>query len=117
MKSVTSGLIAIIPGKTSMKSFLTALVTPLVLLAATAAQAQTTVDVAKISCRQFLFDKIAPTKTIAIWLSGYYNGTRNNTAVDVGAMQVNIDKVQDYCRLNLDVTVMDAVKNALGVDK
>jgi hypothetical protein len=88
-----------------------------VALVAFAAQAQTSVDVAKISCNQFLFDKIAPTNSIAVWLDGYYNGLKHNSAIDLGQMASDIDKVEDYCRLNLSMTVMDAAKNALGVGK
>lgn len=85
--------------------------------AATAAQAQVTVDVAKINCKQFLLDTVAPTKSVALWLSGYYNGKRGNTLIDVSALQKNADKVEDYCRMHLDMTVMDAVEGALGVSK
>jgi len=86
----------------------------LVAMAASAAQAQSTVDVTKITCSQFLFDKIAPTKSIAVWLSGYYNGLQRNTVIDLDRMDKNIDKVEDYCRMNEDVTVMDAVTKALS---
>jgi hypothetical protein len=92
----------------------------LLLLATTAwspADAQVTVDVAKISCKQFLLDTVAPTKSIALWLSGFYNGKRGNTLIDVSALQKNADKVEDYCRTHLDMTVMDAVEGALGVSK
>src|ERR1700758_3823615 len=75
----------------------------------TTSQAQVTVDVAKISCKQFLLDAVAPTKSVAMWLSGYYHGKHGGTVVDFGALQREADKVQDYCRLNLDMTVMDAV--------
>ncbi len=87
------------------------------LVTATAAPAQVTIDVAQITCRQFLLDKVAPTKSIALWLSGYYNGKRGNTVIDAGAMERNADKVQDYCRLNLDITVMQAVEKVFGVGK
>jgi len=91
--------------------------TLLALFGAGAARAQVTVDVAKISCKQFLIDTVAPTKIVAVWLSGYYNGKRGNTVIDIATLQKDADLVEDYCRLNLDVTVMDAVKNVLGVDK
>jgi acid stress chaperone HdeB len=83
---------------------------------ASAAQAQLSLDVSKITCRQLLFDKIiSPNeKSLALWLSGYFNAKRNNTVIDVGSLAKNTDKVEDYCRLNQDVTVMDAVTNALG---
>jgi acid stress chaperone HdeB len=84
-------------------------------VASTTAHAQVTVDVAKITCKQFLLDTVAPTKSVALWLSGYYNGKRGNTSIDVSALQKNADKVEDYCRAHLDMTVMDAVEGALGV--
>lgn len=100
-----------------MKVWMTTFALTVALYGVPAAQAQVTIDVAKISCQQFLIDKVAPTKSIVLWLSGYYNGQRNNTLVDVGTLEKNADKVEDYCRLNQQVTVMDAVKNALGVGK
>ena len=80
-------------------------------------QAQVTVDVAKITCRQFLLDAVAPTKSVTTWLSGYYHGKHGGAVVDMGALQREADKLSDYCRLNLDMTVMDAVEAALAVSK
>jgi hypothetical protein len=99
-----------------MKAWFIVLFPLLVILGTPEAQAQVSVDVAKITCRQLLFDKvISPnTKSLALWLSGYYNAKRDNTVLDIGALAQNTDKVEDYCRMNQDVTVMDAVKNALG---
>jgi acid stress chaperone HdeB len=89
----------------------------LAVLVPATSQAQLTVDVAKISCRQFLLDSVAPTKTVAVWLSGYYHGKHGGTVVDMAALQRETDKLSDYCRLNLDMTVMDAVEGALAVGK
>ena len=77
------------------------------------------IDVAKITCRQYLFDKMLSPRApmIANWLSGYFNGQKNNTVVDVGAMAKNKDKVEDYCRMNQDVTLVEAAKSALGLPK
>jgi hypothetical protein len=88
-------------------------------LLASAAQAQMTVDVAKITCRQYIFDKNFSPKApmIANWLSGYFNGKNNNTIVDLGTMAKNKDKVEDYCRMNLDITIIEAAKSALGLGK
>ena len=78
-----------------------------------------TVDVAKITCQQYLFDKTFSPRApmIANWLSGYFNGLKNNAVVDLGTMAKNKDKVEDYCRMNLDTTIMDAAKTALGLAK
>jgi hypothetical protein len=76
-------------------------------------------EAAKITCRQYLFDRtISPeAPRIATWLSGYFNGVRNNTMIDIGTIRSNKDKVEDYCRMNQDVTIMDAARKALGLDK
>jgi HdeA/HdeB family len=99
-----------------MKARSVAVFLTVVMLGAAGAHAQVSIDVAKITCRQLLFDKvISPnTKSLALWLSGFYNGKRNNTVLDIGELAKNTDKVEDYCRMNEDVTVMDAVTKALG---
>jgi hypothetical protein len=83
------------------------------------AQAQVTVDIAKITCRQYLFDKTFSPRApmIANWLSGYFNGSNNNTLIDLGAIAKNKDKVEDYCRMHQDQTLIDAAKQALGLGK
>jgi len=48
----------------------------------TAPQAQVTVDVAKITCEQLFMEKVAPSKYVVLWVSGYYNGKRNNTVIE-----------------------------------
>ena len=102
-----------------MKACFVSLIALSVLLWVPEALAQMTVDIAKITCRQYLFDRTFSPRAPAIanWLSGYFNGLKNNTVVDLGAMAKNKDKVEDYCRLNQDVTLMEAAKTALGLPK
>ena len=59
--------------------------------------AQTTIDVSKITCDQLVLMKVADPDHIAIWLSGYYHGMRNNTKVDVDKLQDDAKKVRTYC--------------------
>jgi hypothetical protein len=80
-------------------------------------QAQETIDVAKITCDQFLAGKVADSRSIAIWLSGYYNGTRNDTVLDVSALQKNSQDVMDYCISHSSVILMSAVKTLFGKNK
>ena len=56
-------------------------------------------------------------KNVANWLSGYYNGKRGNTVIEVGSMQKNVHDLERYCRKNHEMPVMDAAKNALGAEK
>jgi hypothetical protein len=108
-----------IKGIVSMKVHFVTFTALSVLLSASQARAQMTVDVAKITCRQYLFDRTFSPRApmIANWLSGYFNGLKNNTVVDLGAMAKNKDKVEDYCRMNQDVTLIEAAKTALGLPK
>jgi hypothetical protein len=82
-----------------------------------AAQAQVTIDVSKITCQQFRSYAITDPNNIALWLSGYYNGQRNNTIIKVESFKENLEKVKDYCITHQAITVMQAAEAILGVGK
>jgi hypothetical protein len=82
-----------------------------------AAQAQVTIDVSKITCQQFRSYAITDPNNIALWLSGYYNGQRKNTIIKVESFKENLEKVKDYCITHQAVTVMQAVEAILDVGK
>jgi acid stress chaperone HdeB len=83
------------------------------LFATSLAQAQTTIDFSKITCEQFVLLRVADPDYIAIWLSGFYNGKRNNTTVDVDRLKENARKVKHYCLYNKGL-LMEAVEKALA---
>jgi len=84
------------------------------LLVASIAQAQTTIDVAKITCEQFVLMTVAEPEQIAIWLSGYYHGRRNSTTIDVQQLKDYARKVRAYCLYNdKGGTLMEAVEKVL----
>src|SRR5262252_5499846 len=56
-------------------------------------------------------------RTLSIWVSGYYNGTRNNTVLDVSALQKREQDVIDYCLSHPEMVFMGAVKSVLGNNK
>ena len=78
------------------------------------ALAQVTLDVSKITCWQFATYKVASPQFIAIWVSGYYSGTRGNTVIDTEGLVAKVSKMQDYCSKNPDVPFMQAVETILG---
>jgi len=81
-------------------------------------QAQETVDVAKITCQQIIGEQLAtPTHDVVMWLSGYYNGKRNNMTINIQTIKNDEEKVRLYCYHNLEMTVLDAIKNVLGSGK
>lgn len=81
------------------------------------AGAQVTVDVSKITCKEFLHDTVTVPENIAYWLSGYYNGKRGNTVFDVNSLKDNVGKVESYCLKNQDITVMQAAEILFGVSR
>jgi acid stress chaperone HdeB len=84
------------------------------LLMASIAQAQTTIDVAKITCEQFVLISVTEPEYIAIWLSGYYHGKRNSTVIDVQQVKDYARKVKTYCLYNgKGGTLMEAIEKVL----
>jgi HdeA/HdeB family len=62
-----------------------------------------------ITCEQLVLEKPVPSKYIVLWLSGYYDGKRNNTIIEPEAMDKNEEKVDFYCNLHREMTVTDAI--------
>ena len=84
----------------------------------TTMQAQETLDVAKITCEQLVMEQLAsPSRDVVLWLSGYYNGKRNNTIIAPQTIKKDKEKVDSYCSDHRDATILDAMKNVLGLDK
>jgi hypothetical protein len=83
------------------------------------AQAQVALDVAKITCDQYVHSKISTPPYIAAWLSGYYHGQRGSPTVDLQSLQANVSKLQEYCYVqdNWNVPVMKAVEKVVATDK
>jgi acid stress chaperone HdeB len=87
-------------------------------IATSAGHAQVTVDVAKITCGQFLAYSIADPKDIALWLNGYYTGKRGGgTILDTQALKANYDQVRGYCLVNQNTPVMQAVETLFAGSK
>jgi acid stress chaperone HdeB len=80
------------------------------LFCATGANAQVTVDMAKITCNQLTLEKITDPQNIALWLSGYYHARQNTTLVDTQQLTANAQKIKQYCLYKPDVTLMQAVE-------
>jgi len=76
-------------------------------------QAQVTLDVSKITCEQYYLAKVVHPNTVAIWLSGFHNGKRNNTILDVERVKANAYKLRSYCRDNLQAPLLQAVEKVL----
>lgn len=100
-----------------MKSCFISLCVVCAFLQIPAARAQETVDVAKITCNQFMFGRIADSRTISIWLIGYYSGMRNNSVIDTAAVQKQAQDLVQYCMAHSEASVMDAAKSVFNLNK
>jgi len=94
--------------------FARALILLLVCTAQTA-HAQVTVDVSKITCEQFIV--LPKADSVAVWLSGYYNGKRGNTVIDTQGLASENQKLRDFCITNPQMPVMDAAEKLFGVSR
>ena len=113
----------------------TPIVTGLVLSFATVStQAQVSIDVSKITCDEYVHDKIrvdlpafttnVPLETrsmlsrslIAAWLSGYYHAKRNNKIIDLDTFEDKASKLTNYCydEKNFKVPIMEAIERIVG---
>jgi hypothetical protein len=72
-------------------------------------QAQNVIDMSRITCDQLLNGK-ENTVEVSIWLSGYYNGLRKNTKLDLDQFRKNAETVVAECKDRPKDTVMKAIK-------
>ena len=80
-------------------------------------QAQATMDMSKVTCAQIIGGPVDDAIATAIWFSGYYNGKRNNTNVNLHQFRANADVVVKHCQQNPKMTVMQAVDSLRGSAK
>ena len=82
----------------------------------TAVLAQVLVDMSKFTCAQLLSG--TPNAIEAtIWTSGYYNGLKKNTMINLNGMKSNAEVVVAACKDNPNKTVMQTVDSLLSAAK
>jgi len=61
--------------------------------------------------------RATPSRDIVVLLAGYYNGKPNDTIIEPKKSKKEDEEVDSYYNRHPETTVMDAVKNVLGLDK
>ena len=92
-------------------------ITAIILFTACPAQAQLTVDMSKVTCRQFVAYEITDARSLSIWLSGYFNAQQNNMVVDVSKFRSRSSALKEFCLTHQDVALMEAAKTVVGSKK
>jgi len=106
-----------------------------IVFATAPAQAQVSIDVSKITCDEYVHDKIPTPDSvsfsavgslearamlsrwlIAAWLSGYSHNKRNNLIIDLSSFEENVNKLNNYCydEKNFKVPIMEAIERIVG---
>jgi acid stress chaperone HdeB len=85
----------------------------LLFVASSPLSAQVTLDVSKLTCRQFAAYKVTNPKYLAVWLSGYDHGRRGDVVIDMQHLVANAKKLESYCLKNPDVLMMQAAETVL----
>ena len=71
---------------------------------------QDTVDMSAFTCQQLLAGT-ADSLLTGVWLSGYFNGVRKNTKLNVGNLQHNSELIVAECKSHPNQTVMQTVES------
>jgi len=103
--------------RTNMK-ILTAAALSAVLLTAGSALAEdaATVDMTKLTCKQFsAYDK-ENAGTIMMWLEGYYTGDDDDAVIDFGKMASDMTKLLVYCEAHPDDDIITAADDVMDAD-
>jgi acid stress chaperone HdeB len=98
-----------------MRPWLIMLGPGLALVGLQAVQAQVTIDITKITCNEFLAGDLTDSRSLAIWLNGYVNGTRGKTLIE--PLSAGHNPLVRYCESHFDMLVLDAARNVYGADK
>ena len=84
------------------------------------ADAQLKLDIAQITCKQFTIGDVVPTRSLSLFLTGYFYGKRAVTAIDATfvinpvAFNPDIEKIKDYYMGHQSEMVMKAFEVVLG---
>jgi len=89
----------------------------LTLIVSSTTQAQMSFDFRRYTCEQFMTAPLGERVINAAWYSGYYNGKRNNTNVDLTKFEANAKAVVESCEKNPKQTVMQAAEKVLKAKK
>jgi acid stress chaperone HdeB len=97
----------------STVKILSAIVTAVVLAAATPAHAQK-VDLSTITCKQFLEMNRESVSLILMWMAGYYSDQDAPPIVDFDKMKENATKLAAYCAKNPDIGLITAAEETVA---
>ena len=90
----------------------------MIAILATSAQADVIFDITKITCHRafFIGKTVLSAHSMALWLSGYYNGQHGKTALDMTTLEQQARRIEHYCRAHRDETLGKAAEAVFGTE-
>jgi hypothetical protein len=77
-----------------------------------AAQGKGTVDMARITCAEYLAMTPADSAIFSAWMSGWFNQKKGYVWVDLNAYTRNVASVKSWCTINPTQTVMAGLERS-----
>ena len=74
------------------------------------AKAVVKLEMAGITCRQFINYPFDQAEAIGAWMSGYWNAKRNIETLDITRYKANSKRVSDYCKKHKKETLMATIQ-------
>ena len=88
------------------------ILTTLLAAAPFSSEAQISLDMNRITCRDWLGYSSENQNFVRFWMSGYYNAAGNSNVLDYDRLQKNSAKVTAYCKGHRSQTLPTAIKNS-----
>jgi len=79
-----------------------------------ATYAQVTVDMARVTCAEYLALSASDSAVFSAWMSGWFNQKSGYVFVDLNAYARNVANVKFWCATNPTQTVMAGLQRSTG---
>ncbi|WP_457492261.1 HdeA/HdeB family chaperone [Tardiphaga sp. P5_C7] len=76
------------------------------------AQAQVSLDMARVNCAQYLALSASDSAVFSAWMSGWFNQKTGYVYVDLDAYARNVANLKSWCASNPTQTVMSGLQRA-----
>ena len=71
-------------------------------------------DLATMSCKQFIDSKPDDIQMVLTWIDGWYKGDSDEALIDTEVFIANAKKFGAYCAANPNVSIVTAAEKILG---
>jgi acid stress chaperone HdeB len=96
-----------------VQNFARLLVSGIIILAASAAEAQP-IELSTMKCKEFIDLPRETIVTLTIWLDGYYTDEEEAAVVEFDKLRMKADKLVSFCAQNPKTGLMMAAENVMA---